>query len=124
MATGVLERTYRLLPAHGRKMIEELIERVASRDVIHQGLKQYARADKNRLPPENIGITVYRSRGCRHGSPLLHNRNIRSVLVRVANAHASRNPRRMDGRSHRCRISPNKKTGRKAGRSGQTKADG
>jgi len=78
MATGVLERTQRLLPPHGRKMIEELIERVTSRDVIHQGLKRYARADKNRLPPENIGITVYRSRGCRHGSLPLHNRNIRA----------------------------------------------
>jgi hypothetical protein len=56
---GLLGSGYRLLPAHGRKIVEKLRKRIASFEVIEQRLKRHTCADEHRRAAHDLGVAAH-----------------------------------------------------------------
>jgi hypothetical protein len=63
---GQFERRNSLLTGYGRKILEKLVERVASLEIVEEILDRHAGPDKNRSSSEDIRVAVNNRRLCGH----------------------------------------------------------
>jgi hypothetical protein len=59
MGPGFFEHRDNLSFVYGREIIKEVINSVASLQIVNQGLKRYTSSDEHRRAAENFGIGMY-----------------------------------------------------------------
>jgi len=53
------QRRNRLIPAHRRKLLQELIERIARLEIVEKVVKGNARSDKDQLATHDLRVAVH-----------------------------------------------------------------